>query len=115
MRIKQLHLSLYRIPTDRPEQDGTYDWTSTTLVVVEPETDTGLRGFGYSYADRATATLIEEMLAPVVCGRDAQDVGGSWAAIVRAIRNLGRPGIASMAIAAACNQPVTPAQRVTSA
>ncbi len=100
MRIKQLHLSVYRIPTDRPEQDGTYDWASTTLVLVEPETDTGLRGLGYSYADGATATLIKETLSPVVCGRDVQDVGGSWEAMVRAIRNLGRPGIASMAIAA---------------
>ena len=100
MQITQLHLSVYRIPTDRPEQDGTYDWTSTTLVLVEPETETGLRGLGYSYADGATATLIKETLAPVVCGRDVQDVGGSWSAMVRAIRNLGRPGIASMAIAA---------------
>jgi len=100
MQITQVHLSVYRVPTDRPEQDGTYDWTSTTLVLVEPETDTGLRGLGYSYADGATATLIKEMLTPVVRGRDVQDVGGSWSAMVRAIRNLGRPGIASMAIAA---------------
>lgn len=64
MQINQLHLSVYRIPTDRPEQDGTYDWTSTTLVLVEPETETGLRGLGYSYADGATATLIKETLAP---------------------------------------------------
>jgi L-alanine-DL-glutamate epimerase-like enolase superfamily enzyme len=100
MRITQLHLSVYRIPTDLPEQDGTYDWTSTTLVLVEPETDTGLRGLGYSYADGATATLIKETLLPVVCGQDVDDVGGSWGAMARAIRNLGRPGICSMAIAA---------------
>lgn len=100
MRIDHVDLSVYRIPTDRPEQDGTYAWDSTTVVLVEPVTDSGLRGLGYSYADQATATLVRETLIPVVCGRDVQDVGGSWAAMVRAIRNLGRPGIASMAIAA---------------
>ena len=35
-----------------------------------------------------------------VAGRDAMDVQGAWAAMTRAIRNDGRPGIASMAISA---------------
>ena len=100
MRIDHVDLSVYRIPTDRPEQDGTYDWDSTTVVLVEPVTDSGLRGLGYSYADESMATLIRGTLAPLVCGRDVHDVGASWAAMVRAIRNLGRPGICSMAIAA---------------
>jgi L-alanine-DL-glutamate epimerase-like enolase superfamily enzyme len=44
--------------------------------------------------------LIQESLARVVQGRDAFAVPTAWVAMVRAIRNLGRPGIASMAIAA---------------
>ncbi|MFI5274786.1 MAG: enolase C-terminal domain-like protein, partial [Ktedonobacterales bacterium] len=60
----------------------------------------GLRGLGYTYADTATARLIADLLAGVVMGHDAMDVPGCWAAMVHAIRNLGRPGIASMAIAA---------------
>ena len=40
------------------------------------------------------------MLAGVVQGRDAMDVPGAWSAMAAAIRNLGRPGIASMAISA---------------
>jgi L-alanine-DL-glutamate epimerase-like enolase superfamily enzyme len=35
-----------------------------------------------------------------VLGRDVRDSAGCWEAMVRRIRNLGRPGIASMAIAA---------------
>ena len=100
MHITRIDIHVYRIPTDLPEQDGTYDWDTTTVVLVEPVTDSGLRGLGYSYADAATAVLVRDTLAPVVCGRDVQDVGGAWSAMVRAIRNLGRPGIASMAIAA---------------
>ena len=100
MKIARLDVSTYRIPADRPEQDGTCDWESTTAVIVEPVTESGLRGLGYSYADQATATLIREMFAPVVCGRDVQETGAAWEAMVEATRNLGRPGIASMAIAA---------------
>ena len=58
-------------------------------------------GIGYTYADGATARLINDMLADVVEGRDAMATSANWLAMVRAIRNLGRPGISSMAIAAA--------------
>jgi len=97
--IEQIDVSVYKIPTDGPEADGTYAWDSTTLVLVEV-TAGGLRGLGYTYADTATGTLIKDMLSTVVLGRNAMDVPGCWDAMVHAIRNLGRPGIASMAIAA---------------
>ena len=58
----------------------------------------GRRGLGYTYADTATARLIADMLGPRVQGRHAMDGPASWEAMVHAIRNLGRPGIASMAI-----------------
>lgn len=95
-------VSVHTIPTDAPESDGTLEWDSTTLVLVQ--IDAGdQHGLGYSYADSATATLIRDKLAGIVEGRDALDIPGAWSAMVRAIRNLGRPGIASMAIAAVDN------------
>jgi L-alanine-DL-glutamate epimerase-like enolase superfamily enzyme len=97
--IEQLEVSAYRIPTDAPEADGTYAWTSTTLVLVEAAGG-GKRGLGYTYADTATAQLVRDLLATVVRGRNALDVPACWAAMVQAIRNLGRPGIAAMAISA---------------
>ena len=97
--IERLDVSAYVVPTDQPEADGTLRWDKTTLVVVEA-TAGGVQGLGYTYAETATAVLIEHLLATVVEGRDAMAVQGSWGAMVRAIRNLGRPGIASMAIAA---------------
>jgi L-alanine-DL-glutamate epimerase-like enolase superfamily enzyme len=60
----------------------------------------GKTGLGYTYADSATATLIRDLLADVIAGRDALGIPAAWAAMVRSIRNLGRPGIASMAISA---------------
>lgn len=97
--IQRVEVSAYTIPTDLPEADGTYAWHTTTLVVVEV-TAGDTRGLGYTYADTATATLIRDLLAGVVLGRDAMGVPGAWEAMVHAIRNLGRPGVASMAISA---------------
>ncbi len=99
VRLDRVNVSAYTVPTDAPESDGTIAWKKTTLVLVEA-TAGGKTGLGYSYADKATATLIRETLAEVVHGRDALSVPGAWSAMVAAIRNLGRPGIASMAIAA---------------
>ena len=97
--IAKLDVSAFVVPTDFPEADGTLAWDKTTLVVVEA-TAGGKQSLGYTYADTATALLIKDLLAPIVIGRDAMAVGGTWAAMVHAIRNLGRPGIVSMAIAA---------------
>jgi L-alanine-DL-glutamate epimerase-like enolase superfamily enzyme len=77
-------------------------WNSTTLVVVDAEAG-GVRGCGYSYADLATATLIRDTLARVVVGRDAMAIPGVWGALVDEVRNIGRRGIASMAISAIDN------------
>jgi len=97
--IEKIDVAVYKIPTDAPESDGTYAWDSTTLVLVELSAG-DKTGLGYTYADTATGTLIKDMLSHVVTGRDAMDVPGCWGAMVHQIRNLGRPGICSMAIAA---------------
>ncbi len=97
--VKRVRVGAYAIPTDAPESDGTIEWDSTTIVVVEALAGDE-RGLGYAYADAAAARLIEHTLAGVVEGRDAMAVPGAWLAMVRSVRNLGRPGIASSAIAA---------------
>lgn len=57
-------------------------------------------GLGYTYADSATSALIREMLSDVVKGQDAMAPRANWNAMVSRTRNLGRPGIVSMAISA---------------
>ena len=97
--IEQIEVAAYAIPTDAHESDGTYEWDKTTLVIVEARAadETGL---GYSYADVATAKLAQTMLAEAVRGIDAFNIPAAWNKMVHAIRNLGRSGIASMAISA---------------
>ncbi len=97
--IERLDVSAYTVPTDFPESDGTYTWDKTTIVIVEASGG-NKQGLGYTYADLATAKLIKEMLIDVVKGHTVMDVPGCWMAMVESIRNLGRPGIASMAISA---------------
>ncbi|MBA2625421.1 MAG: mandelate racemase, partial [Acidimicrobiia bacterium] len=74
-------------------------WAATTLVLVEV-TAGGRTGLGYTYGAHAVADLVEDLLADVVCGGDAMAVGAAWQAMVDAVRNAGRPGLGSMAIAA---------------
>jgi L-alanine-DL-glutamate epimerase-like enolase superfamily enzyme len=97
--VTDLRVSAYTVPTEQPESDGTLDWSATTIVVAEP-TAGGRTGLGFTYSSPAAGVVIEEHLREVVLGADAMDVPGAWSAMVRAIRNLGRPGIASAAIAA---------------
>ena len=97
--IGRVGVSAYTIPTDAPEGDGTYQWDRTTLVVVEV-TAAGKTGLGYTYANAATAHLVRDLLAPIVAEGDPFDVPAAWLAMYRAVRNLGRPGICSMAISA---------------
>ncbi|HJZ70987.1 MAG TPA: enolase C-terminal domain-like protein [Vicinamibacterales bacterium] len=97
--VDTVDVAAYTIPTDAPEADGTLDWHQTTIVIVAIEGG-GRRGLGYSYVDASAATLIHGLLAGVVRGRSAMDVPAAWTAMVRAIRNVGRSGVASCAIAA---------------
>ncbi|HEY2879095.1 enolase C-terminal domain-like protein [Nocardioides sp.] len=100
--ITSVEASAYTIPTDRPEGDGTLTWDATTWVLVtvrvgDPALPSGL---GWSYAPAPAAAVVRDLLADVVVGRSALDVRGTWEAVVRAVRNAGRPGLVSMAISA---------------
>ena len=97
--VEAVEVGAYTVPTDAPEADGTLSWDATTIVVVHAHA-AGEHGLGYTYADVSTARLIESKLGAVVHGVDPMSPQSAWAAMVREIRNLGRPGISSMAIAA---------------
>jgi len=96
--VDGIDVAAFTVPTDAPESDGTAEWDATTIVVVEAHGG-GQTGLGYTYGNAASGTVIESVLRDVVAGRDAMAVGAAWEAMGRACRNLGRPGVASMAIA----------------
>ena len=101
-KVDRLDVSAYTVPTESPESDGTFAWNETTLVLVQASA-CGAIGLGFSYADIAAAHLIDAHLKRIVIGGNPVDISERWGAMVRAIRNLGRPGISSMAISAVDN------------
>jgi L-alanine-DL-glutamate epimerase-like enolase superfamily enzyme len=97
--VEQVRIRAFTIPTDAPEADGTLSWDRTVLVSVEVSSES-VTGLGYTYADVATAKLIESKLAGAVLGADSYATGKVYVEMGRAVRNLGRQGIAAMAISA---------------
>ena len=98
-RIDDVTAQAYTIPTDAPEADGTFAWSSTTLVVAEVAAG-GRIGIGYTYAAGACRELITGVLAGAVKEHRALDITGAWQSMVKASRNSGRPGLVSYAISA---------------
>src|SRR5689334_25088514 len=97
--ITSITAQAYRIPTDKPEADGTLSWNATTMVVVNVHAG-GKSGLGYSYVDACAASLINSLLDEHLSGRDSFDIPTSWHAMQRAVRNNGRQGITACAISA---------------
>ena len=98
-KIEKLEAAVYRIPTDKPESDGTLRWDSTTMVTVHVHAG-GRCGFGFSYTASGAAPVIREKLSQSLTGISAFDLPRCWAAMTAAVRNMGESGIALMAVSA---------------
>ncbi len=97
--VERLAVSAYTIPTDEPESDGTLEWDSTTIVVVETHGG-GETGLGYAYGPAAAARVAKDELADVVVGQDPLATARAWKAMGARLRNAGRPGIGFVALSA---------------
>jgi L-alanine-DL-glutamate epimerase-like enolase superfamily enzyme len=100
--IERLEVSAYTVPTETPEADGTFGWKETTLVLAGVSA-AGISSVGYTFADIAAAHFIDAHLAREILGRNVLNIPELWTRMIRAVRNLGRPGISSMAISAVDN------------
>lgn len=99
-KITAGRVSAYTIPTDKqPETDGTAEWNSTTIVIVEL-TSQDVTGLGYSYANEAAAKVAEELIRKAILGNDAFDIQALHSSMDRKVRNWGRPGLVASAISA---------------
>ena len=100
--IERLEVSAYTVTTDSPESDGTLQWDSTTMILVEASGG-GKKGLGYTYGDVSVGKFIESKLISEAEGTDALSPPVAWAAMQSAIRNAGRPGVGAMAVSAVDN------------
>jgi L-alanine-DL-glutamate epimerase-like enolase superfamily enzyme len=97
--ISSGQVSTYVVPTDSPESDGTFCWSSTTMVLVSLAAG-DQRGLGYTYSNQSAAALADRLVREHVLHCSALDIGLIWSRLVAAVRNMGRPGIAASAISA---------------
>jgi L-alanine-DL-glutamate epimerase-like enolase superfamily enzyme len=97
--IGSVEAEVYKVPTDLPEADGTLAWSFTNLVVVKIGCGSK-SGLGWTYGSPAAKVVVDEVLSRILHGRDPMSVPGANEAMVRACRNLGRPGVAASAISA---------------
>ncbi|HET8572653.1 MAG TPA: enolase C-terminal domain-like protein [Edaphocola sp.] len=100
--IENVMPSAYRVPTASPESDGTLEWDSTTLILVEIDAG-GKTGIGYTYGDAGIACFIRDKLERLVMKQDALDIPFLWKKMMDAIRNEGACGMAVMAVSAVDN------------
>ncbi|HVW21610.1 MAG TPA: enolase C-terminal domain-like protein [Opitutaceae bacterium] len=97
--VQSLRAAAYAIPTDRPESDGTLEWSHTGVVVVTLEGG-GASGLGWTYGSGAVAGLVDSVLKPVVVGQPVLARGELWNRMSAALRNAGLPGAGAMALSA---------------
>ena len=74
--VAGIDASVYVIPTDAPEADGTLAWNETTMVLVTAQAG-GQEGIGWSYAAAAAASVVNDVLADVV---DRPQRAATWPA-----------------------------------
>lgn len=97
--IDEVAASVHTIATDGDEADGTMQWSATTAIVVKVSAGP-FTGVGWTYTDGAAATLINDTLGPSLTTFRAHQTTVIHEHLRRLTRNLGRPGLASMAISA---------------
>lgn len=97
--IEHVGASVYVVPTDRLESDGTLSWDETTVVIAHARAG-GAEGIGWTFAHASAADLAEGPLARAVRGLDASWTSAAWSAMNHAIRNIGRPGLGWEALSA---------------
>jgi D-galactarolactone cycloisomerase len=77
-------------------------WYNTrTIMLLKIETDTGLVGWGEAFGPAAVnRTIIEQVYAPVLCGRDPFDSEVIWEELYNKLRDHGQKGVTVEAISA---------------
>lgn len=103
MKIDRIETAYYRLPLEPLGDAGHGPIDSEELITVKLRAE-GLEGHGYSYTigrgGRAVRALIDHDLAPLIEGRDADDIETLWKLMWQRLLYVGRGGLAAFAIAA---------------
>ncbi|WP_158891733.1 mandelate racemase/muconate lactonizing enzyme family protein [Amycolatopsis anabasis] len=104
MTIEHIRARALAIPVDKPTRMSNRDLNNRHYVLVEVTDDTGRTGTGYTYAGTAggflTKTAVDDLLAPVYLGADADDILGLWGRAYQETLLAGRRGAVIRALSA---------------
>ncbi|MGZ3747906.1 MAG: hypothetical protein ACXWRE_11120 [Pseudobdellovibrionaceae bacterium] len=76
--ISDFRLNVFTIPTQTKfESDGTLEWDSTTLIIVELKTSDQW-GIGYTYGDKSIAIVVNSLIEKYVLGQEALNISLIW-------------------------------------
>jgi len=98
MKIRSVESSVVAIPCDMggpPPMFAGKPWTHLEILLVKVETEDGLVGWGEAFghtAIAATRAALDTIVAPLVVGRDAEDIRGLTREILHSVHLLGRNG-----------------------
>lgn len=95
--IDQIAVSAYTIPTDAPEADGTLEWNSTTLVLVEIRAG-DVVGLGYTYGSAVIGGVAKRLAEKCLVRKQVFDIPALHEALLEQVRNDGSRGMGAMAI-----------------
>ena len=103
MRIEAIESAYYRLPLEAMGDAGHGAIDSEEIITVKVRA-AGLEGHGYAYTigrgGRAVHALNEHDLAPLLAGREADDIDALWQLMWQRLLYVGRGGLAAFAIAA---------------
>lgn len=100
--ITRFHVSACTVPTETTESDGTLNWKSTTIVIVQLAAGETW-GLGYTYGNPGLKSFAVDLINKAVIDEDAFSITGIWGKLVQLVRNEGRTGESSMVISAIDN------------
>ena len=101
MRITQVNCQLLNVPMSRPRaspaESAAGRLNHIVTLLVEMETDSGLRGLGFSYAlqssGRAFLVTAQDDLTPLLVGEDPLDNARLEAKVYWRLQTIGRRGL----------------------
>ncbi len=92
MRIATVQCRMLAGTLEKPIHFGIGAFPTFSATLVEITTDDGLTGIGECIVRRApqvTKTVVDQMLAPILIGRDPHDVEGLWDEMFQQLRGWG--------------------------
>ena len=103
--IKSVDAEYYQVPLDEVLSDARHgDHTHFELIVAKVKLADGTEGVGYTYTGgrggRAVFDMIQYDLAPVLVGKNADEIEELWDFMNWHIHYVGRGGVSSFSIAA---------------